>query len=217
MRVDQLSRRENGDIFFHTFNTSEPRKAKLLLVNGSKDLTEDWDWYIDLKLIYPKAHIISASSNFSNNENAYRHYLEATAIEADDAQLEAWAINLNHGADVSEVGRKLAENVDRDRLQHLMVYTNGNSSVCRRVKESINEYFEDKTIYTGGLAWSSYSGGKGFIGLDEDIREGNLVAIAFYGEEGKGINPELNKLINFVGRQLLPQQQNGEYPLMRAS
>ena len=158
----------------------------LILCFGNRFLLEEGEPMRLLRERFKNAIIATASTAGEiSNETAMDDSIVATLVEFKKTELSAHSVNLHDFSNEKEATAALMNNFNLDQLKFLFVLADGHLINGSEVVSGINEILGDKIPVAGGLAGDGSRHLKTLVGLNEDIREGNLMAIGFYGEELK--------------------------------
>ena len=156
----------------------------LILAFGERDLLEeDLTSIQELRTLYPHACLITCSSSGEILRNTiYDHTITATAIAFESTKFKVFSLNIKDFDESVEVGKALASMIPSEGLGHIFVLSDGIMVNGSTLVQGLDQSFHGKVPITGGLAGDSLRFERTLLGIDDDIREGNVVAIAFYGE-----------------------------------
>lgn len=156
----------------------------LVLCFGQKNLLSTSDWYSSLRTKFPKASVISASTagEIANTETT-DDCIVATAIALEKSHLEIARINITDYSDSLEAGRSISSQFDRQDLRFVLVLSDGSLVNGDDLVSGINESFDNTIPVGGGLAGDGSDFTSTLVGLDDNLAEGNIVAVGFYGKD----------------------------------
>lgn len=165
---------------------------QLLLVFADRFLLEDPGNIATLKKAYPAATIVSCSTSGEiYNRQVYDKSLTATAISFDKTTLKFAKANSADFADSRALGQSIAGQLPGDGLKYVLVISNGGKVNGSELVAAINHAVGNNVVVTGGLAGDAARFEKTLVGLDEDINDGQVVLVGFYGDNlkvGYGLN-----------------------------
>ncbi len=197
---------------------------ELVLVFGEHNLLKDKKLFDEIYSWYPQSHIISVSTageiigaEVSDDtlvlsaikfENTLLNFSEATVATVDESE---------------EVGKKIARNLPKDGLVHVMIFSDGLFiNGTNLVKGLLSELPKDVSV-TGGLAGDGSRFKETLVGFDKPAESKNLVCIGFYGSHIKigygslggwdsfGISRKITKSKNNILYELDGQSALGLY------
>ncbi len=184
MKIDQLTWNEVGVLDYSTTGIDTKGNANLILAFGGRSIVENQEWYQDLRDIYPSAKIISCSTageiiDTQVNDDT----LVVTAIEFEKTPFHVHVVNNQDIAKSHDAGIELANAIDTNGLAHVLVFSNGHTINGTELVNGMYDVIQHTTPITGGLAGDGADFAKTVVGIDDNSANGNIVAIAFYGED----------------------------------
>jgi hypothetical protein len=167
----------------------ENDKINLVLCFGSKIIIENGNYYATLKEKFTSANIIISSTageilgNVVNDDS-----IICIAFELERTNTCAQSINISDYTSSYEAGKDLITKLPQTDLKYVLVLSDGSLVNGGDLVNGLNESAGEKTLITGGIAGDSGNFQYTLVGLNEEPKSGNIVAIGFYGH---------NILINF--------------------
>ncbi len=157
--------------------------AQLVLAFGSKAVLAGQKIYEELKMMYPKAHILmgSTSGEIVNTE-VYDDSVVVTAICFEKTTIKVAHTDISAGAESRMAGEKLAKELNSSDLRHIFVISDGMHVNGTALVAGFEAIFGDRVSVTGGLAGDAASFQSTVVGLDGTPSTGRLVAVGLYGE-----------------------------------
>lgn len=156
---------------------------ELVLAFGDRDELEEAARIAELQAFYPGAEIISCSTSGEIlGESVSDGTITATAIRFEKTTFRTIAINERDYPDSREAGRTIASMVPPEGLVHLFVLSDGQRVNGSMLVQGIAEKLPDGVAITGGLAGDRARFTRTLVGYGRNVEEGNIVAVAFYGE-----------------------------------
>ncbi|WP_341227109.1 FIST N-terminal domain-containing protein [uncultured Arcticibacterium sp.] len=135
---------------------------------------------------YPNAAVISATTSGEVFDDCmYDGSISLTAIELEKTEIKIKLGNINSYKNSNELGSNLMADVEKEGLQYVMVISDGNLINGSELVEGIRSENSTGVLITGGLAGDGARFESTLVGLNEDIKEGNVVLIGFYGNNIK--------------------------------
>lgn len=159
--------------------------VQLVLCFGSKSALLQALAYTELHARYTNARIVFCSTS---GEIIGSHVMDDSivviAINFERSPISAHITNVkSFDQDSFKAGRALAEQIGRnDDLKHVFVFSDGSLVNGSYLVEGINQVLPKTVSVTGGLAGDGDQFQSTLVGLDDDLGEGNVVAIGFYGD-----------------------------------
>ncbi|GAA4230878.1 FIST C-terminal domain-containing protein [Postechiella marina] len=182
MKIVQLKKHKNEEWSFISPKTE--LKEPLVLVFGNRILLEDDTVYEDVKKQFPDGHIIFGSTcadiiGNSVDENS----ISVTAIEFEKSKFVINTSNvLNTDLDSYKTGADLVNAFNKDGLKFVFVVSEGSFINGSQLTKGMNSAIKDNTLITGGLCGDAARFEKTVASYNENPKQGEIVAIAFYGE-----------------------------------
>jgi hypothetical protein len=163
------------------FNASN---AQLVLVFSSKNYLEK-SQIAALATDFSLATIISASTSGEIlEENFHENSMTVTAIELEKTSIHCVKVNINDTSFSSfEVGSYLMKNLPKKDLTYALIISDGSLINGTELVEGIASENIDNVLVTGGLAGDGANFISTLVGINTDIREGNVTLIGFYGTD----------------------------------
>ncbi|MHA7056317.1 FIST signal transduction protein [Aquimarina sp. M1] len=183
MKTQQYSKKKGGlwrSVMTYTDSLNKP----LVLVFGNRYLLEDPKIFDEVKDLYPDGEIIIGSSAGEIlGENVADSSVVLTAIEFEKSQYVVVRENiLEHNKDAFVTGQKLCKKLTENNLKHVFIISEGsfvNGSALINGLESVYK----SVIFTGGLCGDDARFEKTLVGYNAVPKEGEIVAVGFYGDE----------------------------------
>ncbi len=182
MKSVQLNRQSATD---WTFLGDEIRLTKpLVLVFGNRLLLDAINVYDELKEIYPDGHIvIGSTSGDITDQYVDDTGITATAIEFEKSEFVIKTTNLlNAELDSRKTGVDLIHQFSKENLKSIFVISEGSFINGSQLTEGMSDYVSEDILITGGLCGDSARFEKTIAGYNEQPKEGEIIAIGFYGE-----------------------------------
>ncbi|WP_054852570.1 FIST signal transduction protein [Olleya sp. ITB9] len=182
MKTVQLVKHKNKDWQYVVEN--QELKAPLVLVFGNRYLLEDTTIYQDLKAKFPDGHIVfgSACAEISSN-TVNEESITVTAIEFEKSTFQIKTSNvLNTNLDSFKTGNDLIKQLPQDNLKYVLVVSEGSFINGSQLTKGMSASTEDNLLITGGLCGDDARFEKTLASYNENPKEGELVAIGFYGD-----------------------------------
>lgn len=155
----------------------------LVLILGNRFLLESPTIYEELRALFPSGHLVFGSSSgelvaASVNDE----HITVTAIEFEKASFDIQTINIKEvGEDSEKAGTAVVKKFNPDGLKHIFVISEGSfvngSALTKGMQEAL-----PKVLITGGLCGDDARFEKTLASYDESPKEGEIIAIGFYGD-----------------------------------
>ncbi|MCE7993178.1 MAG: histidine kinase [Roseivirga sp.] len=184
MQIKQLAL-EHGSWSSQVENQFEKPPA-LVLNFGHKDLIEDRSTFDYLRKEFPSSTIISCSTSGEiHNTSIKDKTCVATAIAFQHTKTVPILINIKDYAGSLAAGKALVSQFKREGLKFILVLSDGHLVNGSDLVNGMNEELDNEIPISGGLAGDGPDFISTFVGMDENIAQGNVVAIGFYGDRIK--------------------------------
>jgi len=183
MKTSQLLWNENEG-WKEVGNTNSSNDYNLVLVFGERMHLQNASVYDNLKVKFPKAAIVSASTSGDIlDTQVLENSVTATAIQFEKTPIKTVSLSISGFKDSFEAGAQLTENLFSDDLSHILVISDGGKVNGSELVRGLTSKYKVKV--TGGLAGDGTRFEKTLVGLDEQPLEGTIVGVGFYGNSIK--------------------------------
>lgn len=160
--------------------------ASLVLCFGSRNVIKEKLHYEQLRKKYPAADIVICSTAGEIfNTGVYDETLTTTALQFDNTTVHSQYIEIKNYNNSYEAGKALLQKFQLPGLKYLMVISDGSTVNGSELVRGLNEASNNQVLITGGLAGDGANFQSTLTGLNEEPREGIVVAIGFYGDKIK--------------------------------
>lgn len=181
MKIRQLSL-ENG-IWTDTVKPAMNEAPDLVLNFGYKDLIQNPETYAYLRKEFPSTTIVSCSTSGEIHNTAIKNKTcVATAISFAHTEVRPLLINIKDYNDSLAAGKALVGQFEREQLKFILVLSDGQLVNGSDLVSGMNEELDNQIPISGGLAGDGPDFMSTYVGLDDKIDQGNVVAIGFYGD-----------------------------------
>ncbi len=158
--------------------------ANWVFLFGSRSKLEDPQTYLEVKGMYPKAHILSCSTAGEIiGSEVHDDSLSLTAIRWEKTVIQSSVTTVNSADESYEAGRKLARGIPHEGLVHVMVFSDGLSVNGTPLVRGLAEVLPKSVAVTGGLVGDGADFKKTLVGLDGPAQEKKIVLLGFYGQD----------------------------------
>lgn len=158
-------------------------KAQLVLAFGGRAVVSDQKNFDQLKSWYPDAHIVTCSTAGEILQSeVLDDSLVVTAIHFEKTLIQVAQMGISNAKDSGAVGTKLASLIKKDKLTHVMVFSEGLIINGTDLVEGLLSQLPKKVSVTGGLVGDGADFKLTVVGLDGIPTSGKVVVIGFYGE-----------------------------------
>lgn len=182
MKTVQLVKHKNSD--WKYIGQEIKLNAPLVLVLGNRYMLEDANIYQDIKTLFHDGQIVfgSTCAEISSND-VNQQSITITAIEFEKSTFVIKTSNIkNNNQDSYKVGQDLIQQLPKDNLKHVFVISEGSFVNGSKLTQGMNSVTQNNLLITGGLCGDDDRFEKTIAGYNENPKEGQLIAIGFYGD-----------------------------------
>ena len=182
MKTVQLVKHQNKDWAF--VGKNQKLIKPLVLVFGNRLLLENPSIYQEIKGLFPDGEIVfgSACAEISSrtvNENS----ITITAMEFEKSEFVIKTSNvLNTDLDSFKTGNDLIKQFPQEGLKYVFVVSEGSFINGSQLTQGMSTFNNGNLLITGGLCGDDTRFEKTLASYNENPKEGEIVAIGFYGE-----------------------------------
>ena len=182
MKTVQLVKHKNKD--WEYVVAKQDLKEPLVLVFGNRYMLEDKAVYEDIRQLFPDGHIVFASSCAEISSNTVNQdSITITAVEFEKSKFVIKTSNvLNADLDSYKTGSDLIKQLPQEGLKYVFVVSEGSFVNGSQLTEGMSNATDDNLVITGGLCGDDARFEKTLASYNENPKEGELVAIGFYGD-----------------------------------
>ncbi len=179
MKLIQLKYSDNN--FQNIYGDVDNINPNLYLCFSNKKLIADKEVYSKLLDLSKDSVIVSCSTSGEiNNKSIVDNSIVITGIEFEKSSIKVNKINVRDFKDSYDAGKSLATSFDTRDLKLLFIISDGQLVNGGDLVIGLNEIIKDIPI-SGGLAGDDANFQSTLVGLNDDIDNGNIVGIGFYG------------------------------------
>ncbi|NNC33633.1 MAG: histidine kinase [Croceitalea sp.] len=180
MKINQGKRLKNGE---WEFKQSQKLTKPLVLVFGDRFLLEADTIYEEIRELYPDGELVFGSTSGEIMEtHVFEDSITLTAIEFEKTEIKIVSENISDYVDIEKMGKTISDKFEKEGLRHLFIVSDGSfvngSGLIAGLESSDN--FE--ASITGGLCGDGARFEKTLTSYNEKPKQGEVVAIGFYGE-----------------------------------
>jgi len=158
----------------------------LVLAFGAKDLVKTLNTYAKLRDKFPNADIVTCSTAGEiAGLNVQDDTIVSTAISFEKANISPMIVNIKDYDSSFEAGKALANQLKNDSLKHALIISDGQLVNGSELVKGTNQVLTAEIPVTGGLAGDGADFLGTVVGLNDDLKEGNIVGIGFHGSDLK--------------------------------
>jgi hypothetical protein len=160
------------------------KNAQIVFVFGSNATIASEELRKDVRLSYPKADIISASTSGEINDTSVTDdSLSVLACEFEKTEVKVVMLHKEEYGDSATGGRMLCERLSSDTLTHVLLITDGISVNGDDLVTAMKNCLSKNVTLSGGLASDGGKFIKTLVGLNDDVGSGRMIAIGYYGDQ----------------------------------
>ena len=149
---------------------------------GGRQLLEAGERFAEVRALYPQSHILSCSTAGEILDTRVReNSISLTAVFFEKTTLKFSRTTVRANEESCEAGKRLATDLNQEGLVHVMVFSNGQHVNGTTLVRGFNDALPAGISVTGGLAGDGADFKKTLVGLDENGKEDEIVAVGFYG------------------------------------
>lgn len=184
MKTALLRLHEDGlHVHPHPGAAPDPGHTQLVLGFGAKEQLQAPGLYGRMRAAYPVADILFCSTS---GEIHHREVIDDslcfTAISFDATTVRSKQVNVRDYSDSFAAGQGLMESITFDGLCYILVFSDGSLINGSELVRGINAVVKNRVPVTGGLAGDADRFTSTLVGLNGEPEQGNVVAVAFYGD-----------------------------------
>ncbi|MBU2921977.1 FIST C-terminal domain-containing protein [Winogradskyella psychrotolerans] len=182
MKTVQLVKQNNKDWTY--VGKQQQLNQPLVLVFGNRYMLESPSIYEEIKALFPDGHIVFGSacaeiSSSTVNEDS----ITITAMEFQKSQFAIRTSNvLDADLDSFKTGKELIQQFPAEGLKCVFVVSEGSFINGSQLTKGMSSSNDDNLLITGGLCGDDTRFEKTLASYNENPKEGEIVAIGFYGE-----------------------------------
>lgn len=158
--------------------------ADWILCFGDKSLLEDQAITDSLLSKFKGAEIAfcSTAGEICCQKGVLKNSIVIAAITFNHTKLCSAIVNIDDYADSFDAGKALAAKFQQNELKHIFLISDGSKVNGSELVKSMNHYFKDSVVITGGLAGDDTKFEYTLTGLNTTPTSGNVIAFGLYGE-----------------------------------
>lgn len=157
---------------------------EFILIFASRDLLEQPEWLKPLKTKFPNTPLVYCSTAGEINRNLINeNTAQCSLLQFDSTTVKLSIGNLSNYANSFELGKSMAKKVDTTQLKHVLIFVDGQLINGDDLLSGIRAETEKEVLISGGVAGDGGRFSKTLVGLNDDLKPGNVVTIALYGDK----------------------------------
>lgn len=174
---------------FKDMNDCDPllvKSAQLMLVFSDRNLLEQADMINKLQNNFPNTRkIFCSTAGEIDRMKVSENSAVCTLINFERTKSEYCIGNISNYKNSFELGKATASKLNQKDLRYILVISDGSMINGDELVEGIQSAIEPHVKISGGLAGDGARFEKTLVGLDSDIKQGNLVLMGLYGDKIK--------------------------------
>lgn len=186
MKIDQRKWTKSGgwqqlkaDVQF-----SEP--PQLVLVFTSTAIMRDSSHFDEIKALYPSSKILLCSTAGEiYDDEVNDESISLAGLRFDKTELKFAETTIGESTESYEVGKRLVEELDKENLVHVMVFSDGLKVNGTSLVRGMGENLPPNVSVTGGLVGDGSDFKETLISFDGAAVSGKVVVVGFYGQNLK--------------------------------
>lgn len=157
-------------------------KAQLVLCFASKSKMQTGNMYTSIKSKFTAAEIAMCSTSGEiYQDNVLDNSLVALAIQFEKTIINTHSVNIKDYNNSYAAAIGLAKKISNENLTYILLLSDGSLVNGSELVKGVATQVDKKVLITGGLAGDDANFKSTLIGLNEQPKEGEIIAIAFYG------------------------------------
>lgn len=185
MKVDQF-RISNSRIVYSKKDITVPDEASFVLIFTNRTNLENPFWLTLIFAEYPDVKVISCSTSGEiYDQEITDDSISGIAVRMERTLVAIRNVKINDVGNSWEAGRTLASELSKEDLKYVFLASDGWEVNGTELINGMYHVLSKEVAISGGLAADGVNFAKTMVGVNEDISSGNIVAIAFYGNNLK--------------------------------
>jgi len=181
---------------------------QLLLVFAQKSLLADPAIFKKLKEHFNAAQIVSASTAGEIiGDESIEDAVLAIAIKMEQTPFTIVHQNIEQHANSYDLGLSLAKALKKDGLSYVMILSDGHIVNGSDLLDGIKSHLGEQLPMSGGMAGDGNLFSSTLVGFGEDIKNGHVVLIGFYGD-ALHICIDVQRGFNYFGPERVVTKSN---------
>lgn len=172
---------------------------QLLLVFAEKSLLADKSIYTKLRDHFSHAKIVSSSTagEITGSESIENAVL-VIALKMEHTAFKVVYQNITEAKDSFELGVSLAKRLSKQDLSYVMIISDGHDVNGSDLLNGIKSQFGETLPMSGGMAGDGNLFSSTLVGVDDDIKNGHVALIGFYGDALR-VSIDVERGFNYFG------------------
>jgi len=182
-----LYRFMNGNWEIHPdCRPSNEKPVNLVLGFGSKEILNKEGIYQTVRAKFPEAQVAlcSTAGEIYNNE-VLDNSLIAVALNFEHTSIYASSVEIQEFDNTYSAAIALAKLIPQKNLTYVLILSDGSLVNGSELVKGLSSQINKQVLITGGLAGDGSDFISTLVGLNEQPKEGKIIAIGFYGNRIK--------------------------------
>jgi len=180
MKISQGKRTKNGE---WVLNNEVKLIKPLVLVFADRFILESNKVYDEIRTMFPDGELVFGSTSGEIMETSvFEETLTFTAIEFEKTSFKIVSENVSDYVDIQKMGRAISDKFDKKDLNHMFIVSDGSFVNGSGLIEGLESDENFNASITGGLCGDGARFEKTLTSYNESPKQGEVVAIGFYGE-----------------------------------
>lgn len=157
--------------------------SQLVIVFGKKELLTEPNLK-EIRKSYANAQIVvSSTAGEVYNDSVLDDTICVTAVQFDATPIACLDANISAHQNSFDLGADLMKKLSKDNLCYVLVLSDGSLINGTELVDGIQSENSTNVLITGGLAGDGPNFQSTITGLNDNIGNGNVVLVAFYGDK----------------------------------
>lgn len=163
-------------------NLINEETVNLVLTFSSKKHLENPKTYQTIKSKFPKAEIVLCSTAGEIlQDNVVDNAIVITALEFEKTEIASSSVNISNYPTTEAATIQLSKKLKKEGLKYILLISDGSLVNGTELINGLYKHVDRNVIITGGLAGDGSNFVSTLVGLNNHAKEGEIVAIGFYG------------------------------------
>ena len=162
----------------------DKQKVNLVLCFGSKEILNAHNIYSEVKGKFPHSQIAMCSTAGEiYHDSVQNNSLVVAAIEFSATTVEATRVNIEDYDTSFNAAIELAKKLPKHNLSYVLILSDGSLVNGSELVKGLSTQLAKNILITGGLAGDGANFESTLLGLNEQPKKGEIIAIGFYGNK----------------------------------
>jgi hypothetical protein len=162
---------------------NDDEKAQLVLCFASKSEIQSGSIYPSVKSKFNSAEIVMCSTSGEiYQDNVLDNSVVVLAVQFEKTAIKTHSVNINDYNSSYAAAIGMAKKITNENLAYILLLSDGSLVNGSELVKGITTQIDKKVLITGGLAGDDDNFESTLIGLNEKPKQGEIIAIAFYGK-----------------------------------